>query len=131
MSAPIAIAEIRGGTDVSYYEIDTTGVYAAGQRTAAESTAAATLAGRYLGSRESAHGVVHHPTVVAAVARYRDSWQPRVNEVAPQIDALGTNTSSSATITATADQDSNALLAQQGSATEADTATLSRPINAG
>jgi hypothetical protein len=115
---------------VSFYEIDTDGVYSSGQRTAAHAPGAETLARQYLGSLESAHGVVHHPTVVAAVARYRDNWQPRVNEVAPQIDALGTNTSSSATIITRSDQTSTTLLSQQGSAAETQTNVLSRPINA-
>jgi hypothetical protein len=115
---------------MSYYEIDTEGVYGSGQATAAHTPDAAALASQYLNALENAHGTVHHATVVAAVGRYRDNWQPRVNEVAPQVDALGTNTSSSATIIATSDQDSTTLLGQHGATTEAQSDPLRRPINA-
>ncbi|HET8659039.1 MAG TPA: hypothetical protein VFM55_08595 [Micromonosporaceae bacterium] len=115
---------------MSFYEMGTAEVYAAGQRVAGQATAATTLAGQYLASLATAHDTVRHPVVVAALARYRDVWQPRVNEVAPQIDALGTNTGSSAVVVAHSDEDSNALLAQQGGLASEQGSTLLRPVNA-
>src|SRR5262249_41077815 len=114
---------------MSFYEMETGQVYASGQATAAQAGSATAVAGQYLSALANAHDPVHHPTVVAAVGRYRGLWQPRINEVAPQIDALSTNTGSSATVVADSDADATTLLTAPALTVSDQGSALTRPVN--
>lgn len=103
-------------------------VYASGRAVAAQSTAATELAGAYLRSLEEAAMWATHPTMVAGIERYHGTWQPVVTEVALRIDALGADTSGSATDVAGADGDANGLLGRTGVEQQHRTGWLNRPI---
>jgi hypothetical protein len=116
---------------MDFYEMDPPAVYQSGQAVTGLAGGAAGLAQRYLNTLDQTREQVHHPTVKAALERYRDAWHAPVNEVGLEIDALGGNTSGSAVVVAASDEESSLLVTQQGTAVEARGSNLTRPVNTG
>lgn len=114
---------------MGFLDSDIPTVFTSGRAVSAQADSATTLAGRYLHSLTTATDFVKHPTVIAAIERYHTTWQSRVNQVASNIEALGGNTSASATTIAQSDDDAASALGQQGATTSTTHSFLQRPIN--
>lgn len=111
-----------------FTEIDK--VLSSGTAVQGHADSAGSLAWQYLRSLENATDWVKHPAVIAAIERYHGTWQPRVNEVADKIEALGSNTRASATTIGQADDDSNHTMRQQAVVSTTTSTAMSRDINA-
>ena len=96
--------------DDNFYQADPTQVYGSGALVESHTDDATALAGQYLRSLTNATDWVKHPTVIGAIERYHATWQPKVNQVAADIETLGSNTSASATTVAQGDVDSTGTL---------------------
>lgn len=104
-------------------------VYAAGTRVQDMTGSASNLAQRYLYCIDEVRAEVHHPTVQAALDRYRLAWHRPVYEVALEIESLGGNTRGAAVTVAQADLDATAILAGPATTVDGQVQHLSRDIN--
>ncbi|QSB15598.1 hypothetical protein JQS43_04400 [Natronosporangium hydrolyticum] len=112
-----------------YYQMTTDQVHHSGRAVTDLTDGAFGLARRYFGLIDDERGVVGHQRVSGALDRYRTTWQPAVNEVALEIDALGGATAGGAVMVAAADDDAGHLLNVQAGAAQAAGSALSRPID--
>jgi hypothetical protein len=116
--------------EMTFLDADTTAVYQAGQNTASTATDWQTWANSAKTDFDVSATAVAEKVVADAVVNYASEWNPKLASVAVQVDALGVNTSSSATTVENSDTESTTYLTQQGNQTETVSTTLSRPVNA-
>jgi hypothetical protein len=114
---------------MSFLESDNPAVFASGRAVSGQTDDATALAWRFLHSVATAADFTEHPTVVAAIERYHATWQPRVNQVASDVQALGGNTSAGATTIAASDADAASVLAPVATTTTTQGTHVQRPIN--
>jgi hypothetical protein len=113
---------------MSFLDVLTDVVTAAGQRTAATSSGWQAWAGRAEEALRAAPGVAHSAVVAAAAGGYVADWNTKLHRVAAEVDALGTNTSSASTAVDNADVDGNGFLHAFGQAAQTEGSHLSRPV---
>lgn len=115
---------------MSYLEAEVDAVYTSGRAVSAQKGNAEQIAGLYLRQLAEAEGVVKHPVVVGGVTEFAQAETPKVNQMAPQIDALGQDTSSVAVTVDEADAESTGVLTVPGQQAGDQNHGLHRPINA-
>lgn len=111
-----------------YVALSPEAVSAAGRGTAATATQWAQWASQVGGSLRDAAAQAQEPTVTAAFEEHLSTWNPRVNALATDADALGTNAVSAATVMLNADSTANSVLGCQAATEQAGTTHLRRPI---
>jgi hypothetical protein len=95
---------------MAFLNVDTGTVAAAGRQTAATSSQWQTWAVQAEERLRAGPGAAHDDTVESAAAEYLGDWNQKLHRVAAQVDALGTNTSSAATVVDNADTESDGFL---------------------
>lgn len=113
-----------------HLEVETTVVADAGSRTAATSTEWQSLGSDVKAGLSEAASAVRDSVVGAALEDFGADWNPKVEQIAQQVDVVGSNAVSAAHTVHNADVDSTTLLNAHGHETEATGSALSRPITA-
>lgn len=103
-------------------------VTGAGRATASTSTEWAAWANHAETQLRTAASSASDAVVTAAFEDYLSTWNPQLQRLAAQVEALGGNTVSGAGAVEAADADSNTVLGQQMSMENATGSWLNRPI---
>ncbi|HET8681410.1 MAG TPA: hypothetical protein VFM54_06005 [Micromonosporaceae bacterium] len=103
-------------------------VATAGGQTAATSGQWAAWAGRAETLLRNAAADAREPVVTAAVEDHLSRWNPRMQGLAANADALGTNAASAANVVANADTASAGVLSSDAATAYGAAGQLSRPI---
>ena len=111
-----------------FIDLDPGAVSSAGRNTAATSGEWSSWAGQAEGLLRDAAGGAKESVVSAAFEGYVSTWNPALQGIARQVDAMGTNAASASTVMTGADHDSAGLLGQHGSTVAGQASHLSRPI---
>lgn len=113
---------------MSFLDVNTDVVGAAGANTAGTAESWRSWATQADTAFREAAVAVREAVVTSAVEGYASDWNPRLQGLATQIDALGRNTTSASNVVVSADGTSTTLLNQQGGVTTATGSQLNRPI---
>jgi hypothetical protein len=81
-----------------FYEMDAAQVHSSGQQVTGHTSLAVGLARRFGTVLTTAESTVAHSTMVGAVQRFRERWQPGADQVVGEVEALGGGTSGSAVV---------------------------------
>jgi hypothetical protein len=120
---------LRGSTmSNSYVDVDTGAVTGAGRATAATSTQWAEWASRSETLLRQAAVDCQEPIVTGALEGHLSEWNPRMQRLAGNADALGTNAVSAAHVMLNADSTSAATLGRQSATEQTVGSHLRRPI---
>ena len=111
-----------------YLDVDPDAVGTAGRTTANTSTHWGSWAGHVDGQLRNAAAEANDPVVTAAFEDHLSTWNPRIQGMATNADALGTNAASAANVVVNADSGATATLNGTGSTIQGLTTQLSRPI---
>jgi hypothetical protein len=111
-----------------YVALDPDAVRAAGRGTAGTAREWAQWAAQVQGSLRDAAAQSQEPVVSAAFEEHLSTWNLRINALATDADALGTNAVSGANVMANADSTSTAVLGGQATTEHTTTTHLRRPI---
>lgn len=95
---------------MAFLDVRTDQVAAAGQRTAATSSEWQSWAVQAEEKLRTGPSGARNSTVESAAAEYLGDWNQKLHRIAAQVDALGTNTSSAATVVDNADTESDGFL---------------------
>jgi hypothetical protein len=114
----------------NYLDVQYETVVSSGNNTAATESQWSALGSQVRRILGEAVASVRDGTVSGAVEDFGADWNPKIEEIAQRVLALGGNTTTAANIVNNADADSAMLLADHGAATEASGSQLSRPITA-
>jgi uncharacterized protein YukE len=114
----------------SYLDVNTEAVANAGGNTAATSSEWRSLGSEVKRILNEATSAVHDAIVGGAVEDFGADWNPKVEQIAARVVALGTNTRTASNIVNNADADSATLLNNHAMATEGTGSNLRRPITA-
>lgn len=113
---------------MSFLDVITDVVTAAGHRTAATSSQWRTWAGQAEETLRAAPAAAHSGVVSAAASGYLEDWNTKLHRVAAEVDALGTNTASASSVVNNADADADGFLRAFGQTAQAEGSQLSRPV---
>ena len=105
-------------------------VYSAGTSVSALSGEAGTAARAFLTSVDEAAGTVVHAVIAGALRRYHGTWSQPANRLQLDVEALGANTSGSATDVAGADADASTTLSGVYASNNAFMQRLNSPLTA-
>lgn len=111
-----------------YLDVDTDVVASAGRTTAGTSTNWESWAGHVDGQLRNAAAQSNDPVVTAAFENHLSTWNPKIQGMAKNANALGTNATSAANVVTNADSGANAALSTTGTSANGMTSMLRRPI---
>lgn len=124
-----SVTDDLGGTmSENYIDLDPGAVSAAGQATAATSGQWSSWASRTETGLRQAAADAQEAVVTAAFEEHLTSWNPRMQALGTDADALGTNAVSASHTMLNADGSSAATLGQVGTAEQARGSALRRSI---
>lgn len=115
---------------MTYLDVQTDTVAASGRYTAATAGDWQSWGHAADTALREAATVVADATVSSAVEGYAADWNPKIQSLAIQVDALGHNTTSASNVVVNADHDANALLTGLGARDAGLGGHLRRPITA-
>ncbi|GAA1663860.1 hypothetical protein [Fodinicola feengrottensis] len=111
-----------------YLDVDPDAVGTAGRTTASTSTDWESWASHVDGQLRGAAEQASDPVVTPAFEDHLCTWNPRIQSMARNVDALGTNAVSASNVVANADSTSTTTLTTTGAAAHGLSSVLSRPI---
>lgn len=115
---------------MTYLDVNTEAVVNAGSNTAATSSEWNSLGSQVKRILNEAKAAVQDPTVSNAVEGFGTDWNPKIEQIAQRVVALGGNTRTASNIVNNADAESAALLNGHGATVEGTGSHLRRPITA-
>jgi uncharacterized protein YukE len=115
---------------MSYLDVDTEAVAGSGSATSATSAEWQALGADVKSTLTEASTAVRDAAVGGALENFGADWNPKVEQIAQQVDTVGNNAVSASHTVHNADADSSTVLTAQGHETEATGTALRRPITA-